>query len=156
MANDAGDFERAIDGYNGAYDKGSAEWFSYFAADATVFPIDGTSPIKGRDAYAEQFRDLLSEQRSVDVLQQDVQVSGDTAVAMQLVQVTQSDIVTIFRESTIWRRGDDGWAIIHLDTSRAAPPIPTANALEAMRAPENIRVLSTRLATASSQVGVAQ
>jgi ketosteroid isomerase-like protein len=148
-----GDIEQLIDEYNLSYEKGSEDWFRYFSATATVYPIGSTEPFIGRAAYEDNFRELLKEERQVEVLKRDLQIMGDTAVVMQLLRVTQSQVVITMRESTIWKQENGGkWKIIHLHTAQAIDAAP----VEAISDPRAIKVLAARLATASAQAGVAQ
>ena len=145
------DLEQVIDGFDSSYEKGSEDWFRYFDANATVYTIGSTEPFTGRAAYEDNFRELLKVPRQVEVLRRDLRVMGDTAVEMELQRVTQSGIVTVLRQSIIWKQQDGTWKIIHLHCALA-----TAAPEEAIRDPQAIRMLAARLATASAQVGVAQ
>lgn len=144
--------DRSIDDYTSSYASGDRSWFDHFSDGATIFPIGNVAPIVGRATYQENFGELLQEPRAVDVAARDVQITGDTAVVMQLLRVRQGQAVVFMRESSIWRPEDGTWKILHLDTSLATNPAPTEDLLD----PDSIRVLNARLATASSQVGVAQ
>lgn len=146
------DFVRLIDEYNAAYEDGREEWLANFHPDASIYTIGAVEPFTGRAGYEDNFRGLLKEKRSVELLKRDVHVSDDTAVVMQLLRVTQSQVRTVMRESTIWKRQDDSWKIIHMHTARVLEPA----AIQELREPRAIRVLSARLASVSSQVGVAQ
>jgi hypothetical protein len=146
------DFEQFVDDYTSDYASGREDWFRHFDANATVYPISSTEPFKGRAAYEDNFRNLLKEKRQVEVLTRDIQVMDDTAVAMQLLKVTQSQVATIFRESTIWKQGDGVWKIIHMHTSQVGPGAPA----EIPRDARTIKVLVGKIATTSVQVGVAQ
>jgi ketosteroid isomerase-like protein len=101
------DLEKQVDQFNSTYEKGK-NWFENFADNATIYTIGSTEPFKGRAAYEENFKDLLREKRKVLELKRDVQVMGDTAVVMQLMEVEQAQVVTNFRQSTIWRKEDSG------------------------------------------------
>jgi hypothetical protein len=147
------ELEQHIEGFNSAYERGDEVWFKYFDANATIYTIGSTVPFIGRAAYEDNFKNLLTkEQRQVEELKRDVQVMGNTAVVMQFQQITQSQVVTLLRQSTIWKQEGDTWRIIHMHCASAANPSPTA----ALKEPQAIRVLMGRIATVSAQVGVAQ
>lgn len=146
------DLEKRSQEFEAAFANGDESWFNYFADNATIYTINATEPFRGRAAYQENFRYLLKEKRKVDVLKRDVQAMGDTAVVMELVEVTQSHIATLFRQSTIWRKEGNDWKIIHMHTASVGVP----RATEVPRDPGSIKVLASRIATVSAQVGVAQ
>jgi ketosteroid isomerase-like protein len=148
---ESAEFEKLLDEFNGAYASGG-DWFGFFHPDATVYTIGSTEPFIGRASYEKNFGSLLKEKRKVQDLKRDIQVMADTAVTMQLQQVTQSEVVTIFRQSGIWVRQQGGWKIIHLHSALATNPQPESSANEARA----IRVLTQKMAIVSSQVGVAQ
>lgn len=144
---------QAIDEFNSDYSKGGADWFQHFATDATIFGPGSTEPLKGRAAYEKNFKNLLTkEKRRMEVLKRDFHVTGDTAVVMQVLQVTQSQVETILRETTIWRQEDGTWRIIHMDASAVGVPRST----EAIKDLRTVKILREKMATVSSQVGVAQ
>jgi len=146
------DLEQQIEGFNSAYEKGDETWFKYFDANATIYTIGATEPFIGRAAYEDNFRNLLREQRQVDELKRNVQVMGNTAVVMQLQHVTQSQVMTVLRQSTIWKQEDGTWKIIHMHCASTGNASPVGT----LRDPQAIKVLTGRIATVSAQVGVAQ
>src|SRR2546423_6907046 len=93
------DLEKRINQFNSTYEKGK-DWFENFAEDATIYGVTSTEPFKGRAAYEKNFKDLLKEKRKMEILQRDVQVMGETAVVMQLLEITQSQVATVQRQST--------------------------------------------------------
>lgn len=157
MASDRGGLEQALEGFIASFEGGSEEWFDYFSPDVSVYGIGAVEPINGREAYQANFGKLLAKEREVRVLKRDVQEMGDTAVAMHLLEVTQDDVVTILREGSIWRRGDGGWQVVHLNASLATDPVPAERTVRQLRDDlQSIKVLRARLATTSVQVGLAQ
>ncbi|MEK6288616.1 MAG: nuclear transport factor 2 family protein [Acidobacteriota bacterium] len=143
--------EKRIERFNSTYEKGT-DYFENFAEDASIYTIGSTEPFKGRAAYEANFKKLLKEKRKVDVLKSDVQVMDETAVLMQLLEITQSQVVTVLRQSTIWKKENGDWKVVHLHCASVGTPRPTA----AQRNPQAIKVLADRIATVSAQVGVAQ
>jgi|SRR6185295_1485046 ketosteroid isomerase-like protein len=144
--------QKRIERFQSTYEKGG-DWFENFAEDATIYTIGSTEPFKGRAAYEKNFKGLLKQKRKLEVLKQDVQVMGDTAVVMELQRITQSDVVTHLRQSVIWRQEDDGdWKVIHVHCASVGNPVST----ELPRNPQAVRVLVDKIATTSAQVGVAQ
>jgi ketosteroid isomerase-like protein len=144
--------QKRIERFQSTYEKGG-DWFENFAEDATIYTIGSTEPFKGRAAYEKNFKGLLKQKRKLEVLKQDVQVMGDTAVVMELQRITQSDVVTHLRQSVIWRQEDDGdWKVIHVHSASVGNPVST----ELPRNPQAVRVLVDKIATTSAQVGVAQ
>jgi SnoaL-like domain len=150
-ARDNAELEKSLDEFNKAYESGG-DMFAYFHPDATVYTIGSTEPFIGRAAYEKNFGELLKEKRKVQYLKRDIQVMADTGVTMQLQQVTQSQVVTIYRQSAIWVRPDGPWKIIHLHCALATNPRLEESVNEARA----IKVLTSRIAIVSSQVGVAQ
>jgi ketosteroid isomerase-like protein len=147
------DLKTAVGDFNDAYAKGNPKWFTHFAEDATVYSDDAAEPHQGRSAYQKYFEPkLAAEKRQVQVLKQDAQMMGDTAVVMQLLEVTGPQLAVNVRESTIWRRTDKGWKVGHLNASIVGP----SRAIDAPRTADAVRVLSEKLAIVSSQAGVAQ
>lgn len=143
--------EKRISRFNSTFEKGG-DWFENFADNATVYTIGSAAPFKGRAAYQRNFEKLLKEKRKVDELQRDVQVMGDTAVVMQLLEITQSKVVTVIRQSTIWRNDEGDWKVIHMHCASVGAPVLS----EIPRDAKAIQVLAGRIATVSAQVGVAQ
>src|SRR6185295_12609915 len=145
------DLQKRIDRFASTYEKGG-DWFENFAEDATIYTIGSTEPFMGRKAYEKNFKGLLKEKRKLEVLKQDVQAMGETAVVMELQRVTQSGVVTHIRQSTIWKQDDSGdWKIIHMHCASVGTPTTT----ELPRNPQAIKVLADKIATVSAQVGVA-
>lgn len=148
-----GDLKRAVEGFNDAYAKGDPKWFSYFGDDASIYSDEAAQPVEGREAYQRYFeKKLTGEKRQVHVVQQDAQMMGDTAVVMQLLELTVSQLATNVRESTIWRRSKEGWKVEHLNASIVGP----IRAIDAARTAQAVRVLNEKIAIVSSQAGVAQ
>lgn len=147
------DLLQAIHGYNQDYEQGKSNWFSYFADDALIYPIGASAPFQGREAYRQNFQQLLTGvPRTMKVLEQNIRMTGDTAVVTQLLLVTQSDVAVTLRESSIWKLMGNDWKIIHLHVSligtpRSEVPVNRSN---------DVDVLEERIATVSTQVGVAQ
>jgi ketosteroid isomerase-like protein len=148
-----GDLKHEVEAFNNSYAKGDPGWFSHFADDATVYSHHSPEPISGRDAYRQHFeKTLTGEKRTVHVIQQDAQLMGDTAVVMQLFEITTSDLNVTARESMIWHKGNDGWKVVHLNTSVVGSPTSTI----ASRTANAVRVVAEKIALVSSQTGVAQ
>lgn len=145
-------FERALEGFDKAYAESQPEWFEFFAPKADIFVIGRAEPIQGRDAYAENFGELLTRPRQVERLNRQMRVMGDTAVVTEHLSITQDDVTTFLRQTMIWRRGEEGWKVVHMDGSLVTDPIPA----EKVTDHRQIRVLRDKLATASVQTGVAQ
>jgi hypothetical protein len=146
------DLENRVDQYNSEYEKGEKSWFDFFADAATIYVIGSAEPFPDRASYERNFAPMLKESRKVDVLKRDVAILDGTGIVMQLVEVTQTDVATIFRESTIWTKDNGAWKIIHLHTSLAATP----RATDTPRDAHSIKVIADRIATVSSQVGITQ
>jgi len=148
-----GDLREAVQTFNDLYAKGDPRWFSHFADDATIYSNDAAEPIEGREAYQKQFeKTLTTEQRAVHVIQQDAQMMGDTAVVMQLLEISMSQLHLNARESTIWRRTAGAWKVAHLNASVIGGVRPAVN----VRTAQAVRVLNEKIALVSSQAGVAQ
>jgi hypothetical protein len=150
-ARETAEFGQLLNDFNKAYETGS-DWFSYFDPHATIYAIGSTEPFVGLAAYEANFQSLLKEKRVVEDLRRDIHVIGDTAVTMQLQQVTQSNVVTIFRQSLIWMWKDNGWKIVHMHSALATNP----RLAESVKEPQAIKLLTDKIATVSAQVGVAQ
>ena len=141
--------QQLVHAFNDAYGKGDPAWFDYFADDATIYSNGAAEPIVGREAYRSEFeKTLTTEKRAINVVQQDEQMMGDTAIVMQLIDVFMSRTHLIVRESTIWKRSAGSWKVAHLNTS-----VISAEDSKASRA---VRVLNEKIAIVSSQAGVAQ
>ncbi len=147
------DLAGAVEAFNDAYTKGDPKWFSYFADDASIYSEKAAQPVEGREAYRRHFeKTLTSEKRKTHVMQQDGQMLGDTAVVMQLIELTTSGLATNVRESTIWRRSKEGWKVVHLNATIVGPVRVT----DAPTTAGAVKVLSEKIAIVSSQAGVAQ
>jgi ketosteroid isomerase-like protein len=145
------EFEKLLDQFNHAFETGSG-WFDFFHDNASVYVIGSTEPFIGKAAYEDNFKKLLKEKRQVRDLKRDTQVMGDTAVAMQLQQVTQAQVITIYRQSTIWKHEGGNWKVIHMHCALATNPIPA----EPLNEARTIKVLTEKMATVAAQTGVAQ
>ena len=135
------------------YDNGDAKWFSHLAEDATVYAIGTTAPFVGKDAYESHFMtSLTSSKRKTKVLDQKVKYLNDaTAVVTQTLQVTQTGVTSIVRQSVVW--GFDGtWQINHLHSALVGTP----TGVKAPATTNAIRVLNERIATVAAVLGVAQ
>ncbi|HEY2495461.1 MAG TPA: nuclear transport factor 2 family protein, partial [Candidatus Angelobacter sp.] len=147
------DLEKTVEAFNDAYTKGDPKWFNHFADDASIYGENAAQPVEGREAYRRHFeKTLTGEKRQTHVLQQDAHMMGDTAVVMQLIELTTSGVATNVRESTIWRRSKEGWKVAHLNASIVGP----VRAVDAARTAGAVKVLSEKIAIVSSQAGVAQ
>jgi ketosteroid isomerase-like protein len=143
------DLQRIVNGFNESYANGDPNWFTYLADDATIYSHGAAEPTVGREAYRKQFeKTLTSEKRAVTVVQQDEQMMGDTAVVMQLLDISMSQVHLSVRESTIWKRSAGTWKVVHLNTS-----VLSGEDIKGARA---VRVLNEKIALVSSQAGVAQ
>jgi ketosteroid isomerase-like protein len=143
------DLQQLVHAFNDAYAKGDPGWFSYFADDATVYSNGAPEPTVGREVYRKQFeKTLTTEKRAVNVVQQDEQIMGDTAIVMQHLDISMAQMHLSVRESTIWKRIAGTWKVAHLNTS-----VISAEDIRASRA---VRVLNEKIALVSSQAGVAQ
>ncbi len=143
--------EKSVQSFNDAYLSGSG-WFDFFADDATIYPVNSTEPIKGRDSYRSNFENRLSNrQREASILSQDTHVTENTAIVMQLIQVVEEGVVSNVRESTIWNNQDGAWKIAHLHASLVG-----AQSSETPPDAGTIRVLAEKIPAVSSAVGLAQ
>ena len=149
----SGDLKTAVTGFNQAYANGDPNWFSYFDDNATIYSNESPEPIIGREAYRQFFEGtLVGNKRSVRPIQQEVQILDDTAVVMQLFEVTTSNVGLMIRESSIWHKFDTGWKVVHLNTSVVGSPTVSTTTKSA----NAVRVLAEKIALVSSQAGVAQ
>jgi hypothetical protein len=146
------DLDQRIQEFVTKYENSDPTWFNLFADNCTMLTIGATEPFKGRAAYEDNFKYLLRERRRVEELGRDVQVIGDTAVVLQLQDITQSGVSTTLSQSTIWRREGRDWKVIHMHCASIGTPRLT----ELPRDAGMIKVLASRIATVSAQNGCAQ
>jgi ketosteroid isomerase-like protein len=145
-------FQQALKEYNDAY-VSRGDWFSIFDDDATIYTVNSTEPFIGRDAYEKNYFALFkSEPRSVDILKADSSFMGNNAVSMQLQKISQSGIVSVVRESLVWRFTNGRWKIVHMHVAFAAPAYAENENLVS----KDIRILKEKLAVVPAQQGVAQ
>jgi ketosteroid isomerase-like protein len=147
--------ERAMQESLKAYSSGDSKFFDFLTEDVRVFGIESSEPIIGREAFEEAFRPTFKRfKRKVDIVKQDLQLSGDTAVLSQTLQVTVDDVSSFVRQSVIWekRAGGRDWRMSHIHNAQVGQAIPTKVPTTA----KGVRVLNERIATVAAAVGVAQ
>jgi ketosteroid isomerase-like protein len=149
----------AINSHLDAYAYGSEKYFDAFAEDAVVYNlyneyvIDDDDTFKGREAYRKHFEPHLSTKRKVNLLQQDVQVKGDTTIVSSVFEVTQSDIQFVVRQFAVWAEAKGEWKIMHMNNTCVGNAVPLG---ELPRTAKGISVLNERIATVAAVLGVAQ
>ncbi len=104
------DLAETLDAFNQA-----ESWFDYFAENATLYPLNELVPVKGRQAYQENFAGPIPRRPSrTRVIESDHRMIGNTAVVVQLIEIEQEEMKSLVRESLIWRRGNAGWKVHYL------------------------------------------
>jgi hypothetical protein len=136
-----------------AFQNGDPSFFDYFADNATIFSVDSTEPVVGREAYRKKFEaSLTGNKRDETILDRTIQIVGDKAVVAQTAQIKQSDVTANVRQTIVFGETDEGLKMLHLHTALIGPlgsdEIPTT--------PEAIRIFNEKIATAAAVVGVAQ
>ncbi len=135
----AGLQERVLDSLDSslhAFNAGELSFFTQFAKEATIFTVDSSEPIKGRDAYrAMHEAAFTSQKREKTILDRDLQVVGDKAVVTLTAQIKQADSVAKVRQTIIY--GDtpnEGLKVLHLHTALLADvAVPVNNTTEVIR-----------------------
>ncbi|MEU8638650.1 nuclear transport factor 2 family protein [Amycolatopsis sp. NPDC048633] len=105
-----------------------------YAEDVTLFDALGPLRDTGRDVERARLREWFGAYRStIDLTVQDLEVvaDGDVAFAHYLFQVkgtmTDGTDVDMWVRSTVgFRRGEDGWKIVHEHSSVPLTPSGTA------------------------------
>src|SRR5262245_1443289 len=86
-----------------AFSQGSPEYFEEFGKDAMIFTVDSAEPIKGREAYRQNYEAALtSQKREKTILNREVQVVGDKAVVTQTAQIKQADNVVNVKQTIVY------------------------------------------------------
>ena len=146
------DFENAVEQFNAAFNAGKG-WFDFFSDDCVVFPAGAVEPIRGRKEYEANFGESLgSGSRTAKVIDQSLERLENLGIATQVLQQEQENITLTVRESSLWSIQSGRWQIHHLHVSTVGPAsstVPTTT-------PSEVKVLSEKIGTVSSAVGVAQ
>jgi hypothetical protein len=147
------ELRKAMDSANQLYIKGDARWFDLLAEDATVYSLNSLEPHRSRSAYRQSFSaTLTAEKRAMKVLDENVQMMGESALAARSLQITQGGVIVNVRQSIVWRKTDKGWKMHHLHTALVGSPVPA----KMPKTAKAVRVLNERIATVAAVLGVAQ
>lgn len=142
-----------LDNSLNAYRNGDPSFFDYFAKNATIFSVDSSEPIVGREAYRKKFAaSLTGNKRDETVLDRTIQIVGDKAVVAQTAQIKQSDMTANIRQTIVFGETDEGLKMLHLHTALIGPLMPD----QIPTTPEAIRIINEKIAVAAAVVGVAQ
>jgi ketosteroid isomerase-like protein len=143
----------SLDNSLDAFRNGDPAFFNYFAKNATIFSVDSTEPVRGREAYRQKFEaSLTSNKRDETVLDRTIQIVGDKAVVAQTAQIKQSDVTANVRQTIVYGQTEEGLKMLHLHTALIGPIMSD----EIPSTPGAIRVLNEKIATAAAVLGVAQ
>lgn len=148
--------EQAMDSSLRAYASGNKKFFDYIRDDARIYVLDSAEPIIGRKEFEAAFGpSFVKRKRKVEVVNRDLQSSGNQAILSQTLQITTDNIDSFVRQTVIWERSADGadWQMSHIHNALVGQPIVSGVALRSAR---DIRVLNERIATVAAAVGVAQ
>jgi ketosteroid isomerase-like protein len=129
-----------------AFNAKKPEYFDAFAHDVVVFVPDRTDPVKGVDAFKEQFKTLITGDSEEKVQGRTVQILGDKAVVTQNVQLMLANSTMNLRQTLIVGDSPNGPQIVHFQSS----PITPAKNLPA------VSVVNNKIATVAPVLGVAQ
>ena len=120
MSSDEADIRALIQRWHEATARGDVDAVLALMSEDVVFFVAGKEPMKGRSAFATGLRGLLRTHRIVssgDV--REVQVSGDLAFAVSLLQVriipndAGNESVRSGHAMSVFRRqADGGWLLI--------------------------------------------
>jgi len=142
-----------------AFNEGDPSFFDDFAKDATIFTVESTEPVKGRDAYRQSYMEQFTrERREKTVIDRNVQIVGDTAVVTQTARIRQDFLTATVRQTYVFADTNEGIKVKHLQTAllgteQAASPGAVRGIADR---PSAVRVISDRIATAPAVLGVAQ
>lgn len=146
---------RAMRGAEQAYQAADLKWFDYLDDEITVYAIQSTAPVIGREHFRRMFEEaFVSTPRELKVLDQDINVLDGTAVVAQTIQIEQSEVFFNLRQSVVWTQRGDDWKINHLHTAMIGEAHTIG--VRTARTTDEIRVLNEKIATVSSVLGVAQ
>jgi len=143
----------SLDSSLNAYKNGDPSFFDYFAKNATIFSVDSSEPVVGREAYRKKFlSSLTSNKRDETVLDRTIQIVGDKAVVAQSAQIKQSDVTANVRQTIVFGETDEGLKMLHLHTALIGPLMPD----QIPTTPKSIRIINEKIAVAAAVLGVAQ
>jgi ketosteroid isomerase-like protein len=143
----------SLDNSLNAYRNGDPSFFDYFAKNATIFSVDSTEPVVGREAYRKKFAaSLTGNKRDETILDRSVQIIGDKAVIAQTAQIKQSDMTANIRQTIVFGETEEGLKMLHLHTALIGPLMPD----QIPTTPGSIRIINEKIAVAAAVLGVAQ
>lgn len=138
-----------------AYSKGDARFFDYLSDGVRIFNLNSTEPMVGRKKFESAFAANFKTKRTVTVVSQDIQPSGDQAILMQTLRITTNGIANLLRQTVVWERGEDkAWKMSHIHNALVGHPV-VADGSMPLRS-RDVLVLNERIATVAATLGVAQ
>jgi ketosteroid isomerase-like protein len=141
-----------------AFNSGDPAFFDSFARDATIFAVDSTEPIQGRDAYRRSYQEILTrDKRQKTITDRTVQIVGDKAVVTQTAEIKQGDLTANIRQTLVCGKTEEGVKVLHAHTALLGAPVTVFTDDGGItRSVAEIRVLSEKIATVATVLGVAQ
>lgn len=149
------EFLAAIEKADHAFNSFDINWFNYLTDDVTVFSINQTVPIVGREAYKEAFGKSFDKfKRTAKILNRQIQIIDCIGLVTQTIQVGLDDTLSTVRQTVVWQRSgtDKVWLIKHLHSALIGSPIATTPPSDL----ESAVALNEKIATVSAVVGLAQ
>lgn len=141
-----------------AFNNSDPAFFNSFAKEATIFAVDSTEPIKGRDAYRRSYQEILTrDKRRKTITERNVQIVGDKAVVTQTAEIKQGDLTAHIRQTLVYGQTDEGLKVLHSHTALVGAPVTVFTkdgGITSVAA--EVHVLGEKIATVARVLGVAQ
>jgi ketosteroid isomerase-like protein len=114
-----------------AYDAGNVEFFSFFTADACIYPLSSPAPLRGPDAYQRFFGpELTAEARATQILHPEVLPVGEGALVTSQNRIRASYRNFDSRLTLLLIPAGDRLKVAHLHMSPLiVPPAPDPRGL---------------------------
>jgi ketosteroid isomerase-like protein len=150
--------QASLDSSTKAFNNGDPAFFNSFAKDATIFAVDSTEPIKGRDAYRRSYQEILTrDKRQKTITDRNIQVIGDKAVVTQTAEIKQGDLTAHVRQTLVYGHTEEGVKVVHSHTALIGAPVSVYGKDGTIsRLGVEVQVIGERIATVARVLGVAQ